>query len=241
MLNKTPLYVFSLDEARHLNEVDLWRESHKANLECVKAIEDAIMRDFSNNHLDENCAKSVIDDYGFSRVNFILKASLKLTPKDDPRISKENRVWGANFYAPESNLRSEYRINSHPVLISGFMDQARKEWDKLGLFDSSHCINSEDALNYEGKVLIISPNRLNDEYKTPEDQLFVAKGGFGCYPEKIGRKVFGYFLKDGEETSFDRGAFLGVIRDECLPQWASEKLSAQADGIDESEGIGEIS
>lgn len=241
MLNKTPLYIFSLDEARHLNEVGLWRESHKANLECVKAIENAIARDYDNNQLDENCARSVIDEYGFNRVNFILKVNLQLISKEDLRISSENRAWGKNFYIPQSNMRSEYRINRHPLLINGFVNEARSEWDKLGLFDSSHCVQSDESLDYEGKVLIISPNRLKDEYKTPEDQLFYATGGFGCHPEKMGRKVFGCFLKDGEETAWDRGAFLGIIRDECLPQWAANKIATDTDDINKSEWIGEIS
>lgn len=240
MSNFVPLYTHSLNDARHCNEVDEWRESHKANIECSRAIEKAISRDYANNKLDEKCARSVIDEYGFNRVNFILKVNLKLIPKDDPRISDENRDWGKDFYAPESNIRSEYRVNSHPVILSGFIDEARNEWNKLGLFDSSHCLDKL-GLDYEGKVLVISPNRLKDEYKTPEDQLFVATGGFGCHPNKIGTKVFGYFLKDGEQTSWERGAFLGVIKDECLPQWAADKLAELSEDISESEGMGGIS
>ena len=241
MPNFVPLYTHSLDDARHCNEVEQWRESHKANVECAKAIEKAIQRDFKDNHLDEKCAKSVIDEYGFNRVNFILKVNVIQILKEDPRISDKNREWAKDFYTPKSNNRSEYRINAHNLLINGFIDEARGEWDKLGLFDSHHCVESENGLDYEGKVLVISPNRLKDEYKTPEDQLFVAVGGFGCKPDKIGRSVFGYFLKDGEETTWDRGAFLGIIRDECLPQWAADKLAAEAEEIDESEGMGGIS
>ena len=240
MPNTVPLYTHSLDDARHCNEVDEWRASHRANIECARAIEKAISRDYKDNHLDENCARSVIDEYGFNRVNFVLKVNLQLMPKDDPRISSENRKWGENFYTPKSNMRSEYRVNSHPVIFNGFIDEARDEWNKLGLFDSQHC-HTDLGLNYEGKVLVISPNRLKDQYKTPEDQLFYATGGFGCHPNKIGRSVFGYFLKDGEHTTWDRSAFIGVIRDECLPQWAADKLAEYTEDTGESEGIGDIS
>ena len=44
------------------------------------------------------------------------------------------------------------------------------------------------------------------------------------YPSASGRKVFGKFLKDGENTNFNRSDFLGVINDECIPEWAAEKL-----------------
>lgn len=50
------LYTFSLDNARHCNEVELWRESHRANVECARAIEETIQKDFNNYHLAENCA-----------------------------------------------------------------------------------------------------------------------------------------------------------------------------------------
>ena len=35
---------------------------------------------------------------------------------------------------------------------------------------------------------------------------------------------FGFFLKDGEETSFRRTDFYGVANEESLPEWAREKL-----------------
>ena len=32
-------------------------------------------------------------------------------------------------------------------------------------------------------------------------------------------------LGDGETTRWNRSEFLGIIRDECLPDWAAEKLA----------------
>ena len=104
------------------------------------------------------------------------------------------------------------------------------------------CIESDEPIDYAGKLLILSPNVLKDQYKTPEDQLFYATGGFGCDPTKMGRKVFGFFLKDGEETHFARGDFLGVIKDECIPDWAYDKLNEYEEYSDtEDEGMGGIS
>ena len=58
------------------------------------------------------------------------------------------------------------------------------------------------------------------------------------YPSASGRKVFGKFLKDGENTNFNRSDFLGVIKDECIPEWAAEKLAElEPPDEDESEGI----
>ena len=41
MMNDTYLYPYSSAEARERDELPLWRESHKANIACRNAIEDA--------------------------------------------------------------------------------------------------------------------------------------------------------------------------------------------------------
>ena len=38
MLDYVPFYKHSLSSARHCCEVDKWRESHKANMDCATAI-----------------------------------------------------------------------------------------------------------------------------------------------------------------------------------------------------------
>ena len=85
-------------------------------------------------------------------------------------------------------------------------------------------------------MLVLRGDVLKDQYKTPEDQLFLAESGFGCTPNARGRKVFGKFLKDGEETNFQRGDFIGILKEEYLPEWAKEKLAelqppAESDGM----------
>lgn len=216
-----PFYTHSLNDARHYCEVEKWRASHKANIDCKKAIENAIADNFEDNHFNSDCVKSIIKEFGFDRVNFILRYNLK-NAQHDTRYSEENREWGESLYDPESNMRHDYIINSHPILLNAFTDEIRNEWDKLNLWNSSHCID-KTSVNLEGKILVINPSRLYDEYKTPEDQLFKATAGFGCSPTAIGRTVYGYFLKDGEETSWDRSAFIGVLKDELIPDWVKEK------------------
>lgn len=78
--------------------------------------------------------------------------------------------------------------------------------------------------NYEGKLLVLRPEALKEEYRFEEFQYFLGQSGFGCDPSKLGTKVFGIFLIDGEETSFHRNAFMGVANEEKLPEWAKTKL-----------------
>ncbi len=101
------------------------------------------------------------------------------------------------------------------------------------LFDKNHVIQSSEPQNYKGKLLIIRAESLNEEFRTPENQLFLASGGFGCDPNSSGRKVFGCFLSDGEETHFYRSDFVGIIADEHIPQWANEKLEQLASQTEE--------
>ena len=86
-------------------------------------------------------------------------------------------------------------------------------------------MKSDEPQDYKGKLLIIRAEVLKEEFRTPENQLFLAENGFGCSPTASGRKVFGQFLSDGERAEFCRSDFLGIIADENIPDWAREKLS----------------
>ena len=66
------LYLGSSAEAKRYNELDRWRESHRENIACKHSIESAIKLGFDGMHLDENCAKTVIEEHGFKRVGCCL-------------------------------------------------------------------------------------------------------------------------------------------------------------------------
>lgn len=220
------LYVYSLSKAVRNNERDLWRESYKENCDCARAIEKAIGENYLNNVLND-CVQPIIDKYGFNRVNWVL-ANTALQKKDDGRFSEDNKKWARGFHIPREDTNWHFSVESHPGLTNLFIGQARKAWQALGLLDRTHCVSERDGeIDYTNKVLVLDPSVLKDEYKTPDDQLFLAKGGFGCHPNSRGRKVFGQFLKDGEDTHFYREDFIGAINEEYLPDWAKEKLNMQ--------------
>lgn len=231
-----PLYIWSLDYAVRSNERDLWRESYRENCDCARAIERAINENYHDNCLND-CIQPIIERYGFDRVNWVLANTIQ-EKQDDGRFSQENKAWAKGFYIPQDDVRWHFCVEAHPGLTNIFTNQARRAWQALGLFDASHCESEKDGqLDYEGKVLVLKGNVLKDRYKTPEDQLFLADGGFGCRPNSRGRKVFGKFLKDGEDTHFYREDFAGILKDECLPDWAREKLN-ELQTPEESEGPG---
>ena len=51
-----------------------------------------------------------------------------------------------------------------------------------------------------------------------------AHDGFGCSPHAIGRSIRCTCLGDGETTRWNRTDFVGVLKEEFLPEWANAKL-----------------
>ena len=237
MTEHISLYRYSLEEAVRWNERDLWRESHKENCSCARAIEEAIKDGYHDNRLDGDIAKAVIERFGYDRVNWVLANTVRENMQDG-RISEDNKRWARTFHIPRDENRWHFAVSAHPGLTNLFIDQARQAWQQLGLFDSSHCESEQDGeIDYTGKVVAIRPDILKDQYKTPDDQLFLATGGFGCHPNSRGRKVYGHFLKDGEETYYQRSELIGAVKDEHLPEWARQKLSEMTASPEETEGI----
>lgn len=225
------LYPCSREEAVRRNELSLWRENLRENLACKQAIEDAIRRDFDGMHLKSDCAQSVIGEYGYNRVRYVLAVTVQQADWDG-RYSRANRAWATGVpVTPDRDKEGldrnyELAVSSHPAVLDGFIDEYRRAFSELGLFDRTQCEPDDDKLDYEGKVLVLSPDVLKEGCWRPEAQLWLATGGFGCHPNVSGRAVFATCLGDGEETRWNRSDFIGVLKSEHLPDWAVKKLSS---------------
>ena len=156
----------------------------------------------------------------------MLAASI-LNKNDDGRFSHENKEWARSVIPPYISQKEmrEYCVDSHPAVLNGFIDEVRKEYSKLGLVGEKQSVHSDKPQDYERKLLILKPEILNEQFKNPINQYFYATGGFGCDPEKSGRKVFGQFLADGEKAHFYREDFCGVADYDQIPKWAVERLA----------------
>lgn len=230
------LYPYSAAEARRLQELDQWRKSHMVNIRCKEAIEKAISWDFDGMHLKDGCVEGVIAEFGYKRVNFVLANTLK-EKKYDGRFSATNCAWfGKTFVPPDRDYNSSFMVDSHPAVLDGFMVEFRKLYQKLGLFGPEQCETSREEATFEGKVLAVSPSALDEEYFTPQDQLWYAKGGFGCTPHGSGRAVFATCLATGESARWNRADFIGPVKEELLPDWAK----AQVEKLRADEKVGPI-
>ena len=225
MSEKVYLCKYSWDEAKRQGTEQDWRLSQSENCRCARDIEKTINENFDGKHLNGECVKSILEKHGFIRVQWVLAATLK-EQFSDGRFSQENKNWSNTFYIPQEKARKEYVVRSHPAVVDGFINRVRDEWNKLNFFETKHCVERSRAdADFEGKVLVIDPYVLADKYRTPEDQLFLATSGFGCNPSSLGRKVMGKYLNDGTRGAHVRHDFLGVMKEEFMPEWAREKLN----------------
>ena len=218
-----PMYTWSLEDAQDHGEEDLWRESFKENCRCARAIEQAIASNFDGYTLKTSCIKGVLEEFGRSRVRFVLANTLQ-EKSHDGRFSKDNRTWCKGTYVPKESTNWAFSVESHPAVLDGFIHAVKQEWEGLNLYNRSHCV-ADDNQDFTGKIVVLRADYFKDQYKTPEFQLFLAEAGFGCSPTATGTKVYGRFLKDGEKTHFRRGDIIGVLKEELIPKWAAEKLA----------------
>lgn len=132
------LYIYSKAEAQKYGELELWRESHKENCKCARAIEDAISSSFDGCTLQGGCAAEIISRFGFNRVNFVLSNTIR-EKSYDGRFSPSNKDWSMGIYVPKNDSNWAFIVESHPAVLDGFINLTRQAWRELGLYDKSHC------------------------------------------------------------------------------------------------------
>ena len=225
MNNDIYLYPYSAAKARERNELSFWRESHKMNIACRDAIENAIRQSFDGMNLRADCLKTVLDEYGYKRTAWLLANTLHEL-KWDGRFSPANKQWAERINIPtDPNHNSDFVIRSHPAVLDGFINSYRKAVQALNLFGAEHCSGDRAEQDFIGKVLVLSLNALREQYWGQEHQLWYAQSGFGCKPHSSGRAIFATSLMDGETARWNREDFIGVLNDELLPEWAKPKLA----------------
>lgn len=128
MKNFPYLYRNSRAEARRLKETREHEDSFRLNVSCARAIEQSIRDHFSEAEegLAEGCAQSVLERYGFLRVDFVLANSLKQmgSPR---RIGEEERRWLQGTYVPPDGKYNRYfAVDTAASLLETFIRQTKE-------------------------------------------------------------------------------------------------------------------
>ena len=132
-----PLYTHTITYAKEHGRADDFLESRKLNLECKKAIEDAIRVNFDGRHLAHDAAEGVLEEYGAERVGFILANTVRHL-EHDGRLSRDNRTWAEGYGIPENvsqgmDRNADYVVSSHPAVLDGFIRLTRDWMPEYGL------------------------------------------------------------------------------------------------------------
>lgn len=148
-----PVYKQDADYARQNDELALYRDSNRINGACAQAIEQAIKdSNFALYRYDlGTAAQEVIAEYGAERVAWVLAATLQNLDHDG-RFSRNNKDWGKSFSIPKERS-IYYTINTHPTVLDGFINAARKAFAVL----------DKSALKAEKKTSVL--NRLEEGKK----------------------------------------------------------------------------
>lgn len=98
--NLTPVYRESSAYAREHGELENFRLSHQANLDCKRAIQDAISRYFDGWRLDKKAALEILEQFGMERTTLVLAATVQ-DKSWDGRFSSSNKDWAFSVSLPQ--------------------------------------------------------------------------------------------------------------------------------------------
>ena len=130
----TPVYRQSAAYAREHCELDAYRASNKANMECKDAIVDAIYNNYHDNRLDTKTTLAQLAlKFGLERVSYLLAVTVQFKDHDG-RFSDANKAWAKSVPVTPNgtewgNDRNVYLVvdQAHSGLVDLLVTQVRKE------------------------------------------------------------------------------------------------------------------
>ena len=212
-----PVYKGTLEQAMGERDVDAYLDSRKLNLDCKKAIEEAIRENFDGLHLKQDAAKEVVERFGEERMNFVMANTIRELSYDG-RFSRQNRDWAEHIEVPENisrgrNLNLDYVIESHPAVLDGFIDMARAEIRMQRI---------EQAIG-ENEVTITTETRgyeaegHNGTWHTVDEKEYAGEKFFLMEHDEFGSDVAGIIVAENGQlvaedlwNGFDAGALEAV-------------------------------
>lgn len=218
-----PLYLSDLSYASEHENADAYLDSRKLNLECKQAIEASIGSHFDGYHLEQNAAANVVEAYGAERVSFVLACTVQHL-RSDGRFSKGTKEWADGFIIPENfsrgmDLNADYIVTSHPAVLDGFIDLARKEMGD----QEREKEKPVEQINPQTKGLLVEGHF--GTWHTAEERKIAGETFFRMEHDEYGDTVAGIIVNaDGKlvaedlKHGFDTGAM------EAITEYLYEKV-----------------
>ncbi len=163
-----PLYLQSQTYAREHNEIFDYYKSQQANIECKRAIDQAVSKNFDGMHLADGFENELIQKYGMERIAFIVATTINEHDYDG-RYSQANKEWAKTI--PMLEVEFERRgccLSGHPAVLDGLASRIR---DKQVILyttvaeqnaDGKPCYNSYSLDRESGEVKYIDGDFSSD-------------------------------------------------------------------------------
>ena len=126
-MSEVPIYRETANYAYEAGEMDAYRASLAANVECRRAIEAAISSNYGDNRLNADAAvKSVLERFSPERVRYVLANTIQ--QKDfDGRIPQPLKEWAKSVDVCTENASRFLVDKANPGLTALFVDAFRQQ------------------------------------------------------------------------------------------------------------------
>ena len=171
---EVPIYRETANYAYEAGELESYRASLAANVECRRAIEAAISSNYGDNRLDADAAvKSVLEQFSPERVRYVLANTIQ--QKDfDGRIPQPLKEWAKSVDVCPENASRFLVDKPNPGLTALFVDAFRQQTE------AQKEVTSEKTEERDPEVVAWE----NDEITSIEVKTVEVKSPFAPLPEK---------------------------------------------------------
>ena len=171
---EVPIYRETANYAYEAGELESYRASLAANVECRRAIEAAISSNYGDNRLDADAAvKSVLEQFSPERVRYVLANTIQ--QKDfDGRIPQPLKEWAKSVEVCPENASRFLVDKPNPGLTALFVDAFRQQTE------AQKEVTSEKTEERDPEVVAWE----NDEITSIEVKTVEVKSPFAPLPEK---------------------------------------------------------
>ena len=174
---EVPIYRETANYAYEAGELESYRASLAANVECRRAIEAAISSNYGDNRLDADAAvKGVLEQFSPERVRYVLANTIQ--QKDfDGRIPQPLKEWAKTVEVCPENASRFLVDKPNPGLTALFVDAFRQQTE------AQKDVTSEKATERDPEVVAWE----SDEITSIEVKTVEIKSPFAPLPEEAAK------------------------------------------------------
>ena len=205
-----------------------WREQEVLFLRCREETEEQLKTGWNGrtNELDGNVVPGLCRKYGPDAVGTFLSYNV-YRRTSEPGITWDVRGWSGAFRTktPDKSFGDRYVAKIPAAALNGMVMQYRSYVRSIRLHGEESVLPGSRRGDFEGKLLVLRPEKLQPGRENGDWQFFFATGGYGCAPGNPSSRVYGLRPADGSGCFFCRRDFLGVSGGQDVPGWISDRVS----------------